>query len=111
MTTQATLLKQSHASSSDAYRAEALALADRGGIRAAAKDLGIQASQRYQWRAKAAGKFKATTYSTHSLPVAPNLLKQKFQADPLVRIRNARGCLNRYSVWWAGSVDGTLFRY
>jgi putative transposase len=33
------------------------------------------------WRAKAAKKFKATTNSNHSLPVAPNLLEQNFTAD------------------------------
>ena len=33
------------------------------------------------WRAKAAKKYKATTNSNHSLPVAPNLLKQNFRAD------------------------------
>jgi transposase InsO family protein len=33
------------------------------------------------WRAKAAKKYKATTNSNHSLPVAPNLLKQNFTAD------------------------------
>ena len=33
------------------------------------------------WRAKAAKKYKATTKSNHSLPVAPNLLKQNFRAD------------------------------
>ncbi len=32
-------------------------------------------------RAKAAKKFKATTYSKHNLPVAPNLLRQNFTAD------------------------------
>jgi len=32
-------------------------------------------------RAKAAKKYKATTNSKHSLPVAPNLLKQNFTAD------------------------------
>jgi len=32
------------------------------------------------WRAKAAKKFKATTNSNHSLPVAPNLLNQYFEA-------------------------------
>ena len=38
-------------------------------------------SQRRQGlRAKAAQKFKATTNSDHSLPVAPNLLKQDFTA-------------------------------
>ena len=38
-------------------------------------------SQRRQGlRAKAAKKFKATTNSDHSLPVAPNLLKQDFTA-------------------------------
>jgi len=33
------------------------------------------------WRAKAAKKYKATTNSNHSLPVAPNLLEQNFKAD------------------------------
>jgi transposase InsO family protein len=33
------------------------------------------------WRAKAARKYKATTNSKHSLPVAPNLLEQDFMAD------------------------------
>jgi putative transposase len=32
------------------------------------------------WRAKAARKYKATTNSRHSLPVAPNLLEQDFNA-------------------------------
>lgn len=34
-----------------------------------------------QLRAKAARKYKATTTSNHSLPVAPNLLEQDFSAD------------------------------
>jgi putative transposase len=33
------------------------------------------------WRAKASKKYKATTNSNHSLPVAPNLLEQNFEAD------------------------------
>jgi transposase InsO family protein len=33
------------------------------------------------WRAKAAKKYKATTNSNHSLPVAPNRLEQNFEAD------------------------------
>lgn len=33
------------------------------------------------WRAKAAKKYKATTNSNHSLPVAPNLWAQNFSAD------------------------------
>lgn len=33
------------------------------------------------WRAKAAKKYKATTNSNHSLPVAPNLLEQNFTAN------------------------------
>jgi transposase InsO family protein len=33
------------------------------------------------WRAKAAKKYKATTNSNHTLPVAPNLLNQNFNAD------------------------------
>ena len=37
--------------------------------------------QRQRLRAKAARKYKATTNSNHSLPVAPNLLQQNFHAD------------------------------
>ena len=33
------------------------------------------------WRAKAAKKFKVTTNSNHTLPVAPNLLEQDFSAQ------------------------------
>lgn len=36
--------------------------------------------RRHGWRAKAAKKYKATTNSNHSLPVAPNLLAQNFEA-------------------------------
>lgn len=36
--------------------------------------------QRQGLRAKAAKKFKATTYSNHGLPVAPNVLQQDFTA-------------------------------
>ena len=36
--------------------------------------------QRQGLRAKAARKFKATTNSNHTLPVAPNLLQQNFTA-------------------------------
>ncbi|WP_369600085.1 IS3 family transposase [Hahella sp. SMD15-11] len=36
--------------------------------------------QRQGLRARAARKFKATTQSKHNLPVAPNLLEQKFEA-------------------------------
>jgi len=34
----------------------------------------------HSWRAKAARKFKVTTHSNHTLPVAPNLLEQDFSA-------------------------------
>jgi len=37
--------------------------------------------KRQNLRAKAAKKFKATTNSKHSLPVAPNLLQQDFSAS------------------------------
>ncbi len=33
------------------------------------------------WCAKTTKKYKATTNSKHSLPVAPNLLEQNFEAD------------------------------
>jgi putative transposase len=33
------------------------------------------------WHAKTSRKYRVTTNSTHSLPVAPNLLEQNFTAD------------------------------
>ncbi|WP_253938342.1 DDE-type integrase/transposase/recombinase [Hahella sp. HN01] len=39
--------------------------------------------QRLDLRAKAARKFKATTHSRHSLPVAENLLQQDFNATEI----------------------------
>jgi len=45
--------KKSYTRYSDAYRQEALALADRIGVAAAARELDIHASQLYQWRSKA----------------------------------------------------------
>ena len=41
--------------------------------------LGDSKAKAYR-RAKAAKKYKATTNSNHSLPVAPNLLEQNFEA-------------------------------
>lgn len=45
-------MKKTRTRYSDAYREAALALADRIGFTAAARDLGLQPSQLYQWRAK-----------------------------------------------------------
>lgn len=52
MTTQKKQTK-SHKRHSQQYRAEALALADRVGVAAAAKQLGLNESQLYSWRGKA----------------------------------------------------------
>lgn len=53
MARQAALMKKTRTRYSQAYKDEALALADRIGISAAARELGLQPSQLYQWRAKA----------------------------------------------------------
>ncbi|MCE8019226.1 transposase [Halomonas sp. MCCC 1A11036] len=54
MARQATsMTKKTRTRYSQAYKAEALALADRVGASAAARELGLQPSQLYQWRAKA----------------------------------------------------------
>jgi transposase len=60
MAKQATPMKKTRARHSDAYREEALALADRVGVTAAARDLGLQPSQLYQWRAKVQQKKNAS---------------------------------------------------
>ncbi|MDI5920890.1 IS3 family transposase [Halomonas sp. LR5S13] len=46
-------MKKTRTRYSQAYKDEALALADRVGTSAAARELGLQSSQLYQWRAKA----------------------------------------------------------
>lgn len=53
MARQAASMKKTRTRYSHDYKAEALALADRVGISAAARELGLQPSQLYQWRAKA----------------------------------------------------------
>ncbi len=60
MAKQATPMKKTRARHSDAYREEALALADRVGVTAAARDLGLQPSKLYQWRAKVQQKKNAS---------------------------------------------------
>lgn len=52
MAKQAPPMKKTRARYSDAYREEALALVDRVSVTAAARDLALQPSQLYQWRAK-----------------------------------------------------------
>ena len=44
--------KKSYTRYSDGYRQEALALADRIGVAAAAREMGIKESKRYKWRYK-----------------------------------------------------------
>jgi transposase len=53
MARQAASMKKTRTRYSQAFKDEALALADRVGISAAARELGLQPSQLYQWRAKA----------------------------------------------------------
>ncbi|MGQ7249300.1 IS3 family transposase [Halomonas sp. V046] len=53
MARQAASMKKIRTRYSQDYKAEALALADRVGISAAARELGLQPSQLYQWRSKA----------------------------------------------------------
>lgn len=53
MARQATSMKKTRTRYSQVYKDEALVLADRVGASAAARELGLQPSQLYQWRAKA----------------------------------------------------------
>ncbi|SEM01164.1 transposase [Halomonas daqiaonensis] len=53
MARQPASMKKTRTRYSQDYKAEALALADRVGISAAARELGLQPSQLYQWRTKA----------------------------------------------------------
>lgn len=53
MARQAASMKKTRTRYSQAYKGEVLALADRVGTSAAARELGLQPSQLYRWRAKA----------------------------------------------------------
>ena len=53
-TTTKNMTKRKQPRQSAEYRTEALALAERIGVAAAARELGVHAGQIYQWRAKAA---------------------------------------------------------
>ena len=53
-TTVTVMSEQKRARYSAEYRAEALSLAERVGVAAAARELGLYATQIYQWRSKAA---------------------------------------------------------
>ncbi len=53
MARQAMSMKKTRTRYSQAYKDEALALADHDGASAAARELGLEPSQLYQWRAKA----------------------------------------------------------
>lgn len=52
MARQAASMKKIRTRYSQAYKDEALTLADRVGVSAAARDLGLHPSQLYQWRSK-----------------------------------------------------------
>lgn len=60
MARQSASMKKTRNRYSQAYKDEDLALADRIGISAAARELGVQPSQLYQWRAKSQQKQSAS---------------------------------------------------
>ncbi|RAR59505.1 transposase [Onishia taeanensis] len=90
MAKQATPMKKTRARYSDAYREEALALADRVGTAAAARELGLQPSQLYQWRAKAQQK-KNTSEREQSLADENARLKRQLaeMSEELAITKNA----------------------
>ena len=69
--------KKSYTRYSDGYRQEALALADRIGVAAAARELGIHASQLYQWRSKAQLQQQDTSERERSLAEENARLKRQ----------------------------------
>ncbi len=73
-------MKKTRTHYSQDYKAEALALADRIGISAAVRELGLQPSQLYQWRAKAQRQQSASA-------------REQALADENVRLKpHCRGC-------------------
>ncbi|WP_089685290.1 IS3 family transposase [Billgrantia gudaonensis] len=94
MAKQATSMKKTRARYSDAYREEALALADRVGAAAAARELGLQTSQLYQWRAKAQQK-KNTSDREQSLADENARLKRQLaeMSEELAINKKGRGVL------------------
>ena len=68
MARQATSMKKTRACYSQTYKGEALALADRVGASAAARELGLQPSQLYQWRAQSQQQ-SSVSHGGHNIPL------------------------------------------
>ncbi len=72
-------VKQDRKQYTDEYRAEALKLADRIGVSAAARELGLYGSQIYGWRSKA--RQDASESDSHKLLLAENAKLKRQLAD------------------------------
>jgi transposase len=72
------------------FRDEALALAERLGVAAAAKDLGLHDSQIYGWRAKARGEQnQSETERNQAVEIARLKRKVAEQAEELAVVKKA----------------------
>lgn len=83
-------MKKQRTHYSDAYRAEALALAERVGIAAAAREMGLQPSQLYQWRTKLQQK-KTFSEREQVLAEMNARLKRQLALSPPLGFRPAMG--------------------
>ncbi|QJQ95864.1 MULTISPECIES: IS3 family transposase [Halomonadaceae] len=96
MARQATSMKKTRTRYSQAYKDEALALADRVGASAAARELGLQPSQLYQWRAKAQQQQSASARE-HALAEENARLKRQLaeKSEELEIAKKAGGVLRQ----------------
>lgn len=88
MARQAASMKKTRTRHSQAYKDEALALAERIGISAAARDLGLHPSQLYQWRSK--DKQKQTVSEREQALVAENARLKRQLAEQSEELQIAK---------------------
>lgn len=90
MARQATPMKQTRTRHTQGYKDEALALAERIGVSKAAEQLGLQASQLYNWRGK---KQQTQSSSERELSLAEENARLKRQlaeqAEELAIVKKA----------------------
>jgi transposase len=87
-------MKKQRTHYSDAYREEALSLADRVGVTAAARELGLQ-SQLYQWRAKVQQKKSSSEREQSLADENARMNRQLAEISEEMSIIKKRRCTSR----------------
>jgi transposase len=89
----ATSMKKTRTRYSQACKDEAMAFADRVGASAAARELGLQHSQLYQWRAKAQQRQSASTHKEALAEENARLKRQLAEESEELAIAKSRDVL------------------